>query len=138
MQAANFGVFCVRFAAFQDYVPFVRHRQIAGKPVEFHVLRLAGERSTLWHCAIITHLCKFSSLLLQFTTPEAETGVTHRASKLLLSTALHKNFGDYSLFVAIVITLVKKWNHHRVALKYFDMYHFFPFPLFRKMATFVS
>lgn len=42
VETANFGVFRVRFAAFQNYVPFVRHRRVAGEPVKFHVLRLAG------------------------------------------------------------------------------------------------
>lgn len=128
MKAAYFGVFGVRFAALQDQVPFVRHSNISGKPVEFHVLRLAGERCTLWHCAIITHLRESSTLLLYFTTPEAEALVTHRTLKLLLFTALHKKLWRLLLFVAIVITLVKKWNHHRVALKYL-IWHVSPFSL---------
>lgn len=136
VETANFGVFRIGFAAFQDNVPFVRHRYVAREPVEFYVLRLAGERRALRNCAIITHLCK-SRALLCFTTSDTVNLLARDTSKLTgASGVLHKNLWWLLLFVAILITLVKKMESSHNSLELFDMYHlFFPFPLSEKMAT---
>lgn len=56
MKTANFGVFCVRLAPLQNYIPFICHDHITREAVKLHVLRLAGKRGALWHGTIITHL----------------------------------------------------------------------------------